>query len=108
MTEAPPASAGDAGKVLVSRVQALSHADLHRLLPRLVAPAECRFEQGAMSARFPDGRLLEIALEPEVEHRLGGLRLRSTRFTFAFEGWRTSQIEAFLQHCERSLQQGGG
>ena len=108
MTDTIPAAAGDTGRVLVSREQALSHADLHRLLPRLVAPAECGFGPGAMSARYPDGRLLEITLEPEIEHRLGALRLKSTRFTFAFEGWRALEIEDFLKHCERSLQQGGG
>lgn len=108
MADASPVTDSHAGRVRVSRIQALSHADLHRLLPRLVAPAECHREQGSILARFPDGRRLTAALEPEVEQRLGGLRLRSTRFTLEFEGWRAQEIHDFLSHCERSLQQGGG
>jgi len=97
-----------AGCVRVSRVQALSHADLFRLLPRLVAPAEVRAGTEGMLARFADGRRLGIRLEPETGYHLGSLRLRSTRFTLEFEGWLESQIRAFLAHCDRSLQQGGG
>jgi len=108
MTEAGPAAAGDPARVRVIREQALSHADLHRLLPRILAPAECRAGPQSIVARFPDGRALEMALEPEVERRIGGLRLRSTRFSFVFEGWHEREIEDFLRHCERSLQQGGG
>jgi hypothetical protein len=96
------------GPVRVSREQALSHADLHRLLPRLVAPAEVSAGHTSMLVRFPDGRRLEVVLEAEIEHRIGGLRLRSTRFTFEFYGWREWEIHDFLAHCERSLQQGGG
>lgn len=98
----------NAGPVRFSREQALSHTDLHRLLPRLVAPAEVSAGQGAILARYSDGRRLAVVLDPEIEHRIGGLRLRSTRFTFEFEGWRGREIHDFLAHCERSLQQGGG
>lgn len=77
-------------------------------MPRLLVPAECRADRDTIRACFPDGRRLRVALEPEVEQRIGGLRLRSTRFTFEFEGWRAQEINDFLSHCERSLQQGGG
>jgi hypothetical protein len=103
-----PVADGNAGRVRMSRVQALSHADLHRLLPRLVAPAQCHATRESVLACFSDGRRLEVTLEPEVEQRIGGLRLRSTRFTFEFEGWQEREIHDFLVHCERSLQQGGG
>ncbi len=108
MADACPSADGNSGRVRVSRIQALSHADLHRLMPRLLAPAECRADRDTIFACFPDGRRLGVALEPEVEQRLGGLRLRSTRFTFEFEGWREREIHDFLRHCERRLQQGGG
>jgi len=108
MSGSHPVPDPDVGPVRVSREQALSHADLHRLLPRIVTPAEVSAGLGSVLARFPDGRRLEVVLEPEIEHRIGGLRVRSTRFTFEFYGWREWEIHGFLTHCERALQQGGG
>lgn len=86
----------------------LSHADLKRLMPRLAAPAITTVHGNSLVADYPDGRRLRVELEPESERRLGSIRLRGTRFTFVFEGWGGAAIDAFLAHCTRGLQQGGG
>lgn len=97
-----------AGAQRVTWVYSLSHADLRRLIPRLVAPAATIFEPACITASYPDGRRLRVELAAETERRLGSFRLRSTAFTFVFDDWSASQISAFLAHCTRGLQQGGG
>ncbi len=92
----------------VTWIYSLSHADLKRLIPRLAAPAITVASPDALVAEYPDGRRLRVELEPETERRLGSIRLRGTCFTFVFEGWSNAGIEAFLVHCTRGLQQGGG
>jgi hypothetical protein len=97
-----------AGPQRVTWIYSLSHADLRRLVPRLVAPAEAALEPACITVSYPDGRGLRVELDAETERRLGSFRLKSTAFTFVFDGWTAEQISAFLAHCTRGLQQGGG
>ena len=91
------------------RVQSLSHADLRRLLPRLLAgEATTRWSGAGYHAAFPDGRVLDIALGSESVRQLGSLRIISTALTLSFQHWSPEALAAFMTHYERSLQQGGG
>lgn len=102
----PPAAPG--GALRVSRTHALSHADLRRLLPRLVLPVALRDEGARLVADYPDGRRVSVELGAETERSLGSLRLRDTAFTFVFEGWNEAEVSAFMVRCTQRLQQGGG
>ena len=92
----------------VTWTYALSRADLARLLPRLLAPQPVVLTGDRLHCVWPDGRQLSIEFGAETERRLASLRLRDTTFTFVFEAWDEAQIRAFLVHCARRLQQGGG
>ena len=99
----------DAARAIrVERTQSLSHADLRRLLPRVLAGATLCWAGTSCAARFPDGRLLELALAPEIERRLGSLRIVSTPLQFCFHAWAQDTVAAFMVQFERALQQGGG
>ena len=108
MVDLPDASAATPGSTRITWTYALSHADLQRLVPRLVAPWPCTRASNEIRIDCPDERALRIELGPETERRVGSLRLRDTRFTFVFEGWSDAAVRAFLVHCTRGLQQGGG
>lgn len=99
-----------AGASVVERVQALSHADIHRLAPRLALPGwpepvwmgtRCLFELG-------ETRRLAIQLGAEELRRLGSLSIVSTPMQFIFEGWTRVEREVFLRHMQAAFQQGGG
>ena len=97
-----------AREVRVERTQSLSHADLRRLLPRVLVGASLNWTGSCCTARFPEGRLLSLMLAPETERRLGSLRIVSTPLRFCFHDWPQHAVEAFMMQYERALQQGGG
>lgn len=92
----------------VERTQSLSHADLRRLLPRLLGDAAVAWSAGGFTASWEDGRSLQLVLSSETERRIGSLRIISTPLQLIFLHWTPSQRETFLLKCERALQQGGG
>lgn len=92
----------------VERVQSLSHADLRRLLPRVLIDGQLEWNQQRCTARFGDGRQLEIVLAAETERRLGSLRIVSTPLEFRFLAWSQDAVATFMNRVERALQQGGG
>ena len=97
-----------AREVRVERTQSLSHADLRRLLPRVLVGASLNWAGACCTARVPEGRLLSLTLAPETERRLGSLRIVSTPLHFCFHDWPQDAVEAFMAQYERALQQGGG
>lgn len=94
--------------VRIQRVQSLSHADLRRLLPRVLVGVELDWGHLCCTASFGDGRELEIMMGAETERRLGSLRIVSTPLEFRFHAWLPDGVAAFMAHVERALQQGGG
>lgn len=104
----PGGDAAAGTPVRITWTYALSNADLQRLLPRLLAPAVPTASGPDLLVDYPDGRRLRIEIGPERERHLGSIRLRDSSFTFVFEGWEETAMRAFLVHCTRGLQQGGG
>lgn len=104
----PPEAAQRDRPRRVTRCHALSHADLRRVLPRLLTPAAIVAEASGLEAIYDESRRVRVSFGAETESRLGALRVLSTCFTIEFEGWDDSQIEQFLDRCEKGLQQGGG
>ena len=91
----------------LERTQSLSHADLRRLLPRVLGDTVVGLVDG-FTASWTDGRRLNLVLAAETERRLGSLRIISTTLHFHFLDWTAAQREAFMLRYERALQQGGG
>lgn len=102
----PPCEAGGARRV--TREHALSHGDLRRVLPRILAPASVRDTPTGLEATFPDGRVLVVSFEAETQSRIGALRIVSSRFTLEFPAWDETAVRQLLLRCEMGLQQGGG
>jgi len=86
----------------------LSHADLERILPRLLAgtpPRHCgnRFEFVLGAAKQ-----VTVVLGAELERRIAGLRLPYTAVSFEFEGLAATESVEFLSRFGRAFQKGGG
>jgi len=91
-----------------TREYGLSHADLERILPRLLAgtpPRHCgnRFEFAVGPAKH-----VTVILGAELERRIAGLRLPYTVVGFEFEGLAGAERVAFLARFGRAFQKGGG
>lgn len=98
------------GSVSCSEVReyGVSHADLERLLPRLLHDVEpIRTADGFL---FPlaGGRAITLVPGPERERRLAGLRLPCTEIRFEFVGLSQSECESFRARFGRVFHKGGG
>lgn len=92
---------------VIQRQFGLSHADLHRILPRF-ADADLSFAGSDFVLAFADTRHLVISLGPELERRLGLIRIPFVDLKFTFKGWEPSDIDRFMARFDRMFQKGGG
>ncbi|MBI2801961.1 MAG: hypothetical protein HYX63_17065 [Gammaproteobacteria bacterium] len=94
---------------VIEREYGLSHADVVRVLPRIIQASMTR-KADTFTLRFPDGCELSLRLGPERERRLGLLRIPVTDLTFTFTGagWATGTPREFMFQFERAFQKGGG
>ena len=94
---------------VLERVQALSHRDLRRLIPRLFPEAGPPCWHGChCTISFRGGHQLLLELGPEAERRLGSLRVVSTHLRLSFKTWPATEIETAVTRVEQALHQGGG
>ena len=89
------------------REMGITHVELLRLLPRLLAGRDWR--QGAGCVQVCDGvRQLVISYRPEQERRIAALRLPVTQIVFEFGGYSDAEAGAFMARFDRTYQRGGG
>jgi len=89
------------------REMGLTHAELFRLLPRLLPDRQWLEDDGLI--HVPDGeRHIYIRYQPEAERRIASLRLPVTHISFVFDGY--SEVEAgyFMAHFDKTYRRGGG
>jgi len=85
----------------------ISHAELFRLLPRLLSGREWRHDGG--SIRVDHGpRRLSIRYGPQRERRIAALRLPVTEISFVFDGYGEAEAGNFMAHFDRTYRRGGG
>ncbi len=93
--------------ITYQREMGMTHADLFRLLPRLLPDRD--WLQAGACIHVPDGdRQLYIRYQPEAERCIASLRLPVTHISFVFEGYSSGQAEAFMQHFDKTYRRGGG
>jgi len=89
------------------REMGITHAELFRLLPRLLNGHEWRYDEGGI--RVDDSpRRLYIGYEAETERRIAALRLPVTHIHFEFDGYSEAQASAFMAHFDQTFRRGGG
>jgi hypothetical protein len=98
---------GSALVVELARQYGLSHADLHRILPRFPG-ADLTISGNECVLVFDEGRRLTLVLGPQQERRLGLIRIPYTDLRFRFTGWEHAEIERFWVRFDRMFQKGGG
>ncbi|MSR13481.1 MAG: hypothetical protein EXR86_02755 [Gammaproteobacteria bacterium] len=90
-----------------TREYGLSHADLHRILPRFEG-ASIVDSLNSYALTFCGGRDIVLVLGPEQERRLGRMRIPYVQLQFAFHGWEQSGVDAFMGRFDRMFHKGGG
>ena len=95
--------------MVVERVQALSHHDLRRLIPRLFPSEGAPCWVGThCTIDFQTGQQLRLEMAPEVGRTLGALRIVSTPLRLIFDQWPEAERQVVLRRLEQAFQQGGG
>lgn len=95
-------------EVILRRDMSMSHADFHRIFPKVVGDAIWRTEGDVVTLNEGEGRVLRIKLGVEGERRIANLALPRTLVEFCFDGYSDAHVEAFLQRFDRSFRRGGG
>jgi len=90
-----------------AREMGITHAELFRLLPRLLQGQVWDGETGLIHVAN-GSRQLYIRYQPEGERRIASLRLPVTQMTFDFDGYGNDEAAAFMQHFDKTYQRGGG
>ncbi len=86
----------------------MSHADFHRIFPRVAGDTPRHLSGNVVSLTEFEGGTLRIELEPEGVRRIANLTLPRTILKFRFDGYAQSEIDAFMRRFERSFRRGGG
>jgi hypothetical protein len=93
--------------VVFARQMGISHAEFFRILPPVVDALPHHI--GVDSVRIENGtRRLTLSLGPEVERRLGAMRLPGFELRVEFRGYRQSEVEAFMARFDTVFHRGGG
>lgn len=92
----------------VVKDMAISHAEFSRLIKKLGVPIR-QLTNGAtyMELQWGGGRV-EVQLGPEMEQRLGSLRLIRTRVELMLIELPQAEGVAFLERFDRCFQRAGG
>lgn len=87
----------------------LSHADLARILPRLWPDASLRGDAAnGWHFDLADGRGFSVLPGPELERRIGPIRMPYLHLRVAFRGFSAAEVDAFWTRFHRAFQKGGG
>lgn len=93
---------------VLRRDMSMSHADFHRIFPRVAGNAPWRRSGNVVSLSEIEGGTLRITLEPEGVRRIANLQLPRTILELRFEGYAPGDVDAFLERFDRSFRRGGG
>ena len=91
----------------ITKILALTRADLLRQLPAVLAPAAYRVDGDEITASVEGRNLIMELLDLDVS-RMGRLALPQLRLIFTFTDWRQADIDAFMRRFERVYRRGGG
>ena len=93
--------------IVLARQMGLSHAEFFRILPPVVEALPHDIEDEVV--RIENGmRQLTMTLGPEVERRLGAMRLPGFELRFEFRGYQQSEVVAFMARFDTVFHRGGG
>lgn len=99
--------AASAPSIAFSRRMGLSHAEFFRILPPVVEALPHRIEDKVVHIQN-GARHLTLTLGPELQRRLGAMRLPGFELRFEFRGYQRSEVEAFMERFDTVFHRGGG
>lgn len=91
----------------VVREMGITHAELFRLLPAATGLQEFDVSDKIISIRNGE-KVINIRISPEIERRLGSLRLPVTVLEFSFSGYAGQEISKFFRRFDRCFRRCGG
>jgi hypothetical protein len=93
--------------IAFARQMGLTHAEFFRILPPVIEDVPYRIVGDVV--RIEDGaRRATLTLGPQIERRLGAMRLPGFELRFEFRGYERSEVEAFMARFDAVFHRGGG